>query len=354
MKNTLLFLFVVTGCGPLPVGESEEAVLGTTTGGVAQRNILGLSVTSVEPTTPVELRPTFLRFQLDNSTPVARTGRVQAVVMRSDGTTFSSSTWNLSVAAYTKASGIVSFDAPIDRFYYSLHYYDSSAPNTPAEASACAGWLEPKRRFQYRIDDLIVGQAANPQTGDRVTVELSASGSEFADGSEEYWLHTHDEVWPGGAPIWDLGPREDVVFFADLFDSTSWPANRLIEVRYETWSSTFGDVVAQLTPGVPVTQRSVYDGPNGAHYIFDTAAERIARAADTIDTPSNVLQVHSNETVAIAQGSVWATVSGVGSTTTFYGWLCYQAPAVSAPTEVKVNLSGAGRLATTIYIQVLP
>src|SRR6185369_7300882 len=96
----MLIAFLVSGCSALPVGETDESLTGTISRIAQPPQLITISVDSIEPALPIEQRPVYLHFTLNNSTKVGRLGSVRAVVTRADGSTAASNSWRVSLGAY--------------------------------------------------------------------------------------------------------------------------------------------------------------------------------------------------------------------------------------------------------------
>jgi hypothetical protein len=371
-----LTAIAMSGCAvDEPTAETTEASLGGACCVQVQPQLILLSVDQVEPAPPVEQRPVYLHFTLQNATSVARTGFVQAVVARQDGSTFTSNAWNVQLAARASTQGILEFDAPYagPAISYAVHYYDAAAPTVAMESNATQATFPVAIRAKFEWWYVQVARAADSIIGDRDTAyaEVFRNGT-LVDSSSVGLGYMHNGTQSDvnfTSPPLDLVPGvNDVATFharVGMWPNTIWAQASDVTMADQRISVS-GDTMEALLPN----GGDVYLGewfcngapaqscPTGAYYHPFLVVWRVPpRLYDVLPMLTYAAQIRANQQIKLStdiglsvqldsnSGIVWSDPSGT----------YYAPPAqVSAPTIVRIVFSWYGDAPTPVYIEVLP
>jgi hypothetical protein len=353
MKNTLLFLFLATGCGPLPVGENEEAIVGGTTGAMSGPQLLTLNVDSFEPAHPVEDRPVFIRFHFSNTTSAVHQGTVRLETANSTGEHVLGNPVSITANANQSVAGMVEIDR-LDVAYsggtnYWLHYYEPSAPYTPAESSPCSGFLPEYGRVEFRIDDVAIARSLKPLNPADLVIQIDTTERDYATLTPV--LHSQSQTIAGARAGTTQVPtvKSDLDYplaseFVQFNATLRWGTQTLAadgQVDLGEFFSYFN-----YTPAFK-------EHVTASMLSADTAVERVPRDRDTLPLATYFAQIPTGWGVFLASGAsgLNAQILYGGGTIVDSGGLMFDATGVSPGTEVKLLISDATR-SSTVYIQV--
>jgi hypothetical protein len=376
MKKLILAL-VLSGCNALPVGETDESLTGTT-GRIAQpQQLTTISIDSIEPTLPVEQRPVFLHFTLNNSTSRSRKGSVQLRYTLPDGSIATGSTWSVSMDPYSSTQGILYLQAPsaTASVPYTVHYFDDGA-SAPGESTPVSGAFPVALRVQLLFGAMTIERTADRVFGDNLDDYLTTSfnGAQIDAQGEKLGFHQ-----ASGASV-PLGPRSPAVDLipgsSDHVSFDAWVAllptvNTLGGFVNQNGQTTVGklkvdftaDQISNLIPdstrNYTVLLQSDWCGYQqnlaatdcgGPAYSIAYAFDRLPEWTDTLHIPY-VSQIQAGASVTLLDHRWDATqiVSGEGSIIYVNGATIYMAP--GTPTLAKIALT-VDELTTYAYVGV--
>jgi hypothetical protein len=343
MKNMALLL-CLAGCQTLAVGESDEATTGTTT--PTPPPGLTLTLTSMEPAQPVENRPLFVRFRVQNNTPTGREGTVVLTAIDPNYQLVKRAV-SVTLAPHQTLNGITEIMMwPQDLAQpYWLHYYDLGQ-STPAEMNDCSGTLVSGVRAGFWFQDVIVNRGVVAVPPSDLTLQVDG----YTNTLHNEQLATLPAVHAGTVQVPALMATVD-------FNLSYWT-----QVRFDAHLQ-WGGASLDLSSGPGQDGDPLpYYSPNLRHFgtskgtlQADTAVKFLSAAEDTVPLDAYFAELHSGWGVTLATNGTGLSAQILTGGGTLYnvGGLTYVAPAVTVPTEVKLRVTDATRSAT-VYVRVLP
>jgi hypothetical protein len=376
MKKLILAL-VLCGCNALPVGETDESLTGTT-GRIAQpQQLTTISIDSIEPTLPVEQRPVFLHFTLNNSTSRSRTGSVQVRYTQADGSIAVGTPWYVSMAPYSSTQGILHLQAPsaAASVPYTVHYFDDGA-TAPSESTPVSGAFPVALRTQLTSGAMLIERTADNFAGDNLDAYLTTSfdGAQIDAQGEKLGFFHATGAWVSlgqTSPAVDLipGSSDRVGFDAWIallptfrtlggYVNTNEQVN-VVEEKLDLSADNIRNLIPDNASSPSVLLGSDWCGyqPNltgadcgGPAYSIYYDLLRVPKSADTMDVP-HVAQIQTGASLTILNYRWDATqiVSGGGSIVYVNGSTTYLAP--STPTLAKIAFTQNGYV-TYLYVGV--